>query len=201
MTSSPNSYQRFRWPAQIFFFSGSLQARWRGPLFYLALDTIIGMLPFHYTGTGHMAAEGFEFFPAREDGVDAVGVRMGPLGRVLNEQLAVLAATLAGQQLDVLIDHVIFDGEVMEPFLTKLDRETTYLVRVGCDIEELERRERARGDRVLGLARFQASRVHSLEPLYDIEVDTTSCGADDLSAELIQFLSGSPQPRLTSTSS
>lgn len=46
-----------------------------------------------------------------------------------------------------------------------------YLVKVSCPVEELERREEARGDRQIGFARMQLDWVHR-HGEYDDEVDT-----------------------------
>ena len=44
-------------------------------------------------------------------------------------------------------------------------------VGVRCPLEELEQRERKRGNRKIGMARFQYDLVHS-HNIYDIEVNT-----------------------------
>ena len=58
---------------------------------------------------------------------------------------------------------------------------------VHCPLDELERREKARGDRDMGLAKTQLQYVHQHE-VYDVEVDTyrnnlTVC-ADQIMAAL-----------------
>jgi len=50
-------------------------------------------------------------------------------------------------------------------------------VKVHCPVEDLERRELARGDRPVGRARFQSEFIHS-HGAYDIEVDTSKMSAD-----------------------
>jgi len=55
----------------------------------------------------------------------------------------------------------------------ELADERVWLVGVHCSLEELERRERLRGDRQPGLAREQQATIHT-GVIYDIEVDTTS---------------------------
>jgi chloramphenicol 3-O phosphotransferase len=48
-----------------------------------------------------------------------------------------------------------------------------FLVGVHCPLEELERRERARGDRGVGDARRDLETVHTF-CAYDLEVDSTA---------------------------
>jgi chloramphenicol 3-O phosphotransferase len=46
-----------------------------------------------------------------------------------------------------------------------------FLVGVHARLETLEAREKARGDRLIGLARWQFDRVHN-GMVYDLEIDT-----------------------------
>ena len=163
----------------------ALQSAWDTPLVYLALDTIIGMLPFAYTGTGPRAQEGFHLFEHSEEGETLTGYRMGALGRQLNQKLAGLTADIARDGLDVVVDHVLIDVESIRPFLTALPLQDSYLVGVNCELDELRRREQSRGDRMLGLARFQHIRVHWMRDYYDLEVDSFDGSPDVLASAII----------------
>lgn len=165
-----------------------LQESWPSPLVYLALDTIIGMLPFHYTGQGARAAEGFELFPIDGANVPVVGYRMGAYGRLLNQRLAQLAAGIEADGVDVVLDHVLIDDESLRPFVEWLPAERTYLVGVTCELGELTRRERARGDRMHGLAAYQAPRVHWMREYYDLEVDTSAHSPPHVAGQVMELL-------------
>jgi chloramphenicol 3-O phosphotransferase len=167
----------------------ALQDRWEGPLVYLSLDQIIGMLPFAYTGMGPHAADGIPLF---ELAPDLTGFAFGRAGRVLNEQLATFAAGVASEGVDVVIDHILIDEETYAPFRARLDQRSTYLVGLRCSIDELLVREVARGDRMVGLARFQAARVHWLEGQYDVDVDTEANSPDVLAELVAAHVRGSP---------
>ncbi len=56
-------------------------------------------------------------------------------------------------------------------------------VAVRCDPAEMARRERARGDRPIGLAAAQATTVHR-GIAYDVELDTTDLDPDAAAAML-----------------
>lgn len=66
-------------------------------------------------------------------------------------------------------------------------------VGVHCPIEELERRERNRGDRIIGQARKQLSYVHRNE-VYDIEVNTLLEGVGRCSERIVKALRDGRQP-------
>jgi hypothetical protein len=83
---------------------------------------------------------------------------------------AVLQYSCHGQQ-------VVMDGALTNPHARRLLVEylqdwPVYLVGVHCSAQELERRERARGDRSIGLAVSQIDGIHR-RMLYDLQIDTT----------------------------
>ncbi len=63
-------------------------------------------------------------------------------------------------------------------------------VAVKCPAEELQRREKARGDRSIGLALSQLPEMHSFLH-YDVEVDTHEHNAEECAALIKQFIASS----------
>jgi chloramphenicol 3-O phosphotransferase len=84
---------------------------------------------------------------------------------------------------DLIVEHVIeFQAwrDELGRLLAHLD---VFLVGVHCDLDELDRRERTRGDRRIGEGRshIESDRIHTFGP-YDLGVDTTA----GVSAPLIE---------------
>lgn len=77
--------------------------------------------------------------------------------------------------LNVIVDHVILDIPEEKTWLKEcvelLHLHPVLFVRVDCPLEELERRERQRGDRNIGQAQAQVDRIHR-HGMYDLTVDT-----------------------------
>lgn len=77
--------------------------------------------------------------------------------------------------LNVIVDHVILEIPENEGWLdecvNKLYTYPVLFVQVNCPLDELERREIARGDRNIGQAKFQLERTYGHE-IYDLEVNT-----------------------------
>jgi chloramphenicol 3-O phosphotransferase len=101
-------------------------------------------------------------------------------------------AAMASCGNNLITDHVLVEGE--EPLnwvsecLTLLSPYHLIMVGVHCPLEELERRELARGDRPAGLARWQFIRMHE-QVVYDIEVDTHAMTVDECVEKIIALLS------------
>lgn len=86
----------------------------------------------------------------------------------------------------VIVDTVAHEpcAQVFRPLFASLG---VVYVAVRCPLEELERRELARGDRSIGLARSQFSAIHACLR-YDIEVDTHTHSAEVCAALIKQFI-------------
>ena len=79
-------------------------------------------------------------------------------------------AALANAGNNLLIDHIIEEKEWVTDLATLLAGIDIFCVGVHCSLEELERRERARGNRRVGDARRDLEFVHKMIP-YDLEID------------------------------
>ena len=77
------------------------------------------------------------------------------------------ALLTAGNNL--VVDYIIETPQMWSEFRTLLAGYDVFLVGLHCPVAELERRERARGDRVMGDARRDALTVHTFTA-YDLEL-------------------------------
>ena len=115
-------------------------------------------------------------------------------------------AALASSGNNVIVDDVIappqelpagheFDAlDLLRQRMTVLCPFDVLFVKVFCPLDELERREAARGDRSVGLARFQYNQVHKYA-IYDVVVDTSQDTPEDAAAKTLQALRSSRSHR------
>jgi chloramphenicol 3-O phosphotransferase len=96
-------------------------------------------------------------------------------------------AALADAGNDLVVDHIV----ELPAWRTELDellapRHDVFFVGVHCDLDELDRRELARGDRRPGEGRthVEDDEIHAFMD-YDHEVDTTSSDPTTLAAEIL----------------
>jgi chloramphenicol 3-O phosphotransferase len=97
---------------------------------------------------------------------------------------AVAGLACAGN--DVIMDYPLSEQWRIADLLEILDGYDVTLVEVRCSPEELDRRERARADRPVGLARSQTMVYTHGE--FDIAVDTTSAGPDECAMTIVNAL-------------
>ncbi len=80
---------------------------------------------------------------------------------------------MAGQGNNLIVDDVIMSAEEQQEYRDLLAAFDPFFVALLAPLEIIEARERARGDRMLGLARWQYDRVHA-GLTYDLEIDTAN---------------------------
>jgi chloramphenicol 3-O phosphotransferase len=139
--------------------AGELQARIEAPFWHLSIDHLrdAGILP--------MARIRSREFPWS-------GLR-GPFFDGFHQALA----AYAGSGNNLIIEHIVETQVWMQDLVRLLSGFDVFFVRVHCDVEEMERREVARGDRPAGDAR----RDFETLPVFpcDLELDSTHTSAGD----------------------
>ena len=91
-------------------------------------------------------------------------------------------AGLATGGNNLIVEHIVETQAWMDRLIELLAPFDVFFVGVHCDVDELERRELARGDRRIGSARKDAATTHGFCE-YDHEVDT-SVPAQELASAL-----------------
>jgi chloramphenicol 3-O phosphotransferase len=100
-------------------------------------------------------------------------------------------AAFVGAGNNLIVDHVLQEPLWWAECAQLLAPLRAVLVQVFCPLDELERREAARGDRVSGLARFQFHRVYR-DTLYDLAVDTSHASAVECAAQILAYVRAEP---------
>lgn len=100
-------------------------------------------------------------------------------------------AALASVGNDVVMDYPLSEPWRLLDLLVVLDGFEVTLVDVTCAIEELDRRERARGDRPLGLAGSQNVFDHGDR---DLVVDTTTASPQECAELVVRHLAEGAAP-------
>ncbi len=143
------------------------------PYLHVAMDDFMAMLPDAYQDH----PDGVSFETTMERGNPSVIVRTGIVAERAFSGMRQAIAALASVGNDLIVDEVIFGdvtsecGSVLSDYKVLLAPFQLHLVGVHAPLIVLEDRERQRGDRLVGLARWQYDRVHQ-GIAYDFEIDT-----------------------------
>jgi chloramphenicol 3-O phosphotransferase len=136
------------------------------PFLHVEMDAFIDMLPPAAFGQ----SSGMRFETLEQDGRAAVAIKTGPVIARLMRGMRRAIAALAAAGNDLIVDDVWWEDEQAD-YRALLGGFDLRFVAIHAPLEELEARERERGDRVIGLARWQFGRVHKGVE-YDLEIDT-----------------------------
>ena len=151
------------------------------------LDVDGALLPSGYAGfgseKGEKSVQGFQVSREGEGEGATLQVAMGPVARrfILGMHRSFAAMASAGNHL--IIADVITEP-LMHSYVEALAEQRVFLVGLHCSLEELERREKARGDRLVGSAQIQYQRVHQ-PGIYDLELHSDA-GSPEQCAETIE---------------
>jgi chloramphenicol 3-O phosphotransferase len=146
----------------------ALQAITTESFLHVEMDTFLEMLPEGMLG--HL--DGIIFETVEEAGKPSIIIRTGAVADRAFRGMRHAIAAMAAQGNNLIVDEVLAGSgraeyaELPSPF-------DVFLVGVFAPLDVLEMRERQRGDRMIGLARWQYDRVHK-DMTYDLEVDTSS---------------------------
>lgn len=147
----------------------AIQAITSKPFLHVAMDAFLDMLP--EAMLSH--PDGLMFEASGDNGKPIITVRSGPiLERVMRGMRHAIAA-LADQGNNLIVDEVMIGPQKAQEYRELLQCHDFYLVGLMAPLDVLEARERARGDREIGLARGQYDLVHR-DMVYDLEVDTAA---------------------------
>lgn len=150
------------------------------PFLHVAMDTFLDMMP----PSMFKGPDGMVFKTLTEDGKPLVEITTGPgAARVLRGmRFAMAAMARAGNNL--IVDDVMLDGDAVE-YAEAFRNLTVHWIGVFAPLEMLEERERARGDRDIGLSRWLARHIHK-GVAYDLELDAGRSGPAECAQRIKQ---------------
>ena len=153
-----------------------------GPVLRVSMDDFLEMMPPRFANDD----EAFSFRPVAEVDPVEVEIGTGPYGVALMRGMRTAIAALADQGLDLVVDDVMLGAGDQDHYRAVLSDHTVIFAAVRCALESAEQRERERGDRDIGMARWQFPRVHAGRD-YDLEVWTDDTSPEDGARQILRF--------------
>ena len=165
------------------------------PLLSLGIDRFWAMIPEQYKELGSKAHEGYAFEQFHdEDNKPIVHIKRGPFAQHIDRTMPQIIRSLADCNHDVVADVIFINDATLQAYIKELKNNTVYFVGIACSLEELEKREKQRGNRILGLARGHFNEVCKNKEYYDLIVDTTDLNALACAQNILNFIQKNPVP-------
>lgn len=150
------------------------------PFLHVEMDAFLAMMPDSYLDH----PDGLTFESLGDGGRPSVAVRTGRAAERLLKGMRHAVAALAAAGNNLIVDEVLLGdaatayGNAVAEYRALLAPYRLYLVGVFAPLDVIEEREARRGDRAVGLARWQFDRVHRGMD-YDLEIDTAAKSPKD----------------------
>jgi len=150
------------------------------PYMHLQMDSFLAMLPRRLDNH----ADGLLFRNIGTEQKPEIAISSGPALEMLMAGMRGAVAAMAKQGNDLIVDDVLWDQKDFDEYRALLVEFDPRFVLLDAPLDIIEDRERSRGDRVLGLARWQFDRVRQLRR-YDLVVETSKSDPETCAKEII----------------
>jgi chloramphenicol 3-O phosphotransferase len=160
----------------------ALQAASKDPFLHVQMDAFIAMLPARYLDD----PAGFTFTSSTVDGKSIVSIQSGPVAQRAMRGMRHAMVALASAGNNLIVDEVLL-GEEKNEYARLFEPFQLITVGVHCPLQVLEERERQRGDRLVGLARWQYDKVHA-GMTYSVTVDTSEASPEECAQIIMRTL-------------
>lgn len=161
---------------------------------HIGIDMFIKMMPYGMLGFGDLAKQGYSFEYEKNAPAPSIKIISGDFAKKLESGIAKTVKALASLNFNIIVDEVVLEEETMKKYITELDQELVYFVRIFCELKILQEREMLRNDRSWGLAYYQFHHIHNPKFVYDLEIDTTSSSVFDLAKKILNFTEKNKAP-------
>lgn len=94
---------------------------------------------------------------------------------------------------DLIVDHVLQEEEWYRECINICKGKRAYFIGVECPLDIINEREKKRGDRPIGMAKHQYSRIHG-EGIYDVKVDTSILSPEECAKKIYAYIEENPKP-------
>ena len=171
------------------------------PFLHVGVDMFYRMMPRRYFGKDpnedDPAYQGFRWRTVREGDEIWYDLTPGPIGYRLLAGMQRAVAALASAGNNIIVDeNVIYEGQ-LEGYLEALREFEVLFIGVRCSLEEIERRERKRGDRRMGHAKGHYHLTHALVDAhgsYDLDIDSSLATPLECALLIKGYMETGPSP-------
>lgn len=141
----------------------------------IGIDRVISMMPDHLNDwTGKHSAKGFWWqINLDENGKACSKIMLGDFAEKVSKSFFSMTKSLLNDGHNVIIDEICLEQKKAYNWQALLSNFDTYYVGITADLKELEEREKARDNRMIGSARSQIELVHTVGFKYNLIIDSS----------------------------
>lgn len=161
----------------------ALQRIARDHFLHVQMDAFLEMMPERiWTEDG-----GIAFDQRQVAGHTEVEIATGPKFEKVMQGMRQSVAALADAGNNCIVDDVMLGAEDQQAYRETMGENALFFVGLHAPLAVIAEREKARGDRMLGLARWQIERVHAGRE-YQAEVDMEELSPEEAAVKIAERL-------------
>ncbi|NRB10924.1 MAG: AAA family ATPase [Rickettsiaceae bacterium] len=167
-----------------------LQEKLASPYMHVGIDKMVSMIPEKMNDIyGDLKErEGFYWHKSTDkQGNTLYEIQLGSYAKKISGTYKKLVAFLANENHNIIVDEVCLDKEGFQNWQNILADFNTIYVKVQGSLETIIKREKDRGDRMIGSSRAQYPIVHKYAS-YDLEINTDNLSPDEAAEKIINFM-------------
>ena len=166
-----------------------LQEKLDAPYLHIGIDKIIGLMPKKLNDwDGKIVEQGFSWEVSHDaSGKQLAQLKVGTFAHKISDLFKKIVLVALENDHHVIIDEVCVISGSFEEWKRLLLQYKILYVGLKIDLDILDQRERSRGDRMIGSARFQAMIIHQNKE-YDLEINTGTTDVETSAALIINKL-------------
>jgi chloramphenicol 3-O phosphotransferase len=162
------------------------------PWLNFSLSTFWNALSPKYKGFGEKSNEGFQFIPRQNEQGFPINeikeIKINSYGEKIFNSMPKVFKQLVDDGHDLIIEEVILEKKYLENYKKYLKGHQVYFVSVSCELPVLEKREKLRGDRVIGSNYAQYFKIKDLNWKYDLKIDSSHVSALSSAKKILKFI-------------
>jgi len=166
----------------------NLQGLFSTPYLNFGYDMLIERMPKNFIAFNADTA-GMRF--NQEEESNEVSLSFGPAGMALLKAIPNVLKGLADAGNNIIVDISISPIDIMPDLITALQHHSVYFIALTAPLEVIEYREKERGDRIVGFARFQYASIHHNKQ-YDLMLDTSCSTPYECAQKIYEFILRNP---------
>lgn len=156
----------------------------------IGIDKVISMMPDHLNDwTGKQSTIGFWWEVTKDlNGKIYSNIKLGDFAEKVSMSFFSLTKALLNDGHNVIIDDVCLDPNKAQNWKQLLSNFNTFYIGITANLEDLEKREMSRKNRIIGSARAQAAIVHHTGFDYDLMINTSIKSSYQSTQDILDLL-------------
>lgn len=170
-----------------------IQELYPEPMLHIGIDHFVFSTDPRFLGEGAESHLGYQFIRKDDSFGPKIEIQKGPFGKQLSQALHRAMRVVVDHRIHLVIDDLLFTEEDFRDYLELFGNLEVFFVALKPPLHVVEAREKARGDRGIGLTRGLYDLVYQ-DKIFDLEIDTSKMTPEESAQAILDYTKKCPHP-------